>query len=172
MNWEAVTALSTALTGAVILITAVAGVAQLRQLRAQRRDTAAVELVRSFQDVTFAQVFPLIISLPLGLSASELRSLGARHEEAAQILGMRFELLGVLVHRRAISFDVAQDLTGGACIGIWHRLKGAVTDLRQEQGYPMYFEWFQWLAEQFEKHGKLRQTPAHLRFVDWDSTRG
>lgn len=171
MNWEAVTALSTALTGAVILITAVAGVAQLRQLRAQRRDTAAVELVRSFQDVTFAQVFPLIISLPSGLSASDFRSLGGRYEEAAQILGMRFELLGMLVHRRAISFDVAQDLAGGACIGIWHRLKDAVTDLRQEQSYPMYFEWFQWLAEQFEKHGKLGQTPAHLRFVDWDSMR-
>lgn len=172
MNWEAVTALSTALTGAVILITAVAGVAQLRQLRAQRRDTAAVELVRSFQDVAFAQVFPLVMSLPLGLSASDLRSRGARYEEAAQILGMRFELLGVLVHRRAIAFDVALDLTGGACIGTWHRLKGAVTDLRQEQGYPMYLEWFQWLAEQFEKREKLQQTPAHLRFVDWDSTRG
>jgi hypothetical protein len=171
MNWEAVTAVSTALMGFVILVTALIGVVQLRQLNAQRRDAAAVELVRLIQDADFIRAFRLITSLPPGISASDLRARGREYEEAAQVTASRFEILGTLVYRGAISFDVMEDLGRGATVLLWDRLAGFAIEVREKQKYPMYLEWFQWLAEQFVKRDQLGQTPAHIRHHDWTPPR-
>ncbi|HXW52307.1 MAG TPA: hypothetical protein VEJ41_09980, partial [Candidatus Acidoferrales bacterium] len=124
MNWEAVAALATTFTGGIILITAIVGVYQLRQLREQRRDSAAIELVRILQDTTFGRAFQAVLSLPPGVSASELRAHGAEMEEAATVLAFRFETLGVLVYRGTISFEVMDDLVGAGVVALWDRLKG------------------------------------------------
>lgn len=167
MNWEAVAALSTAFTGVVIGITALVAGDQLRQLRAQRRDAAAVELTRSLQDTDVIRAFRIISALPPGISASDLRARGAEYEEAAQLLGLRWEMLGVLVYRGTISFDVMEDLAGGATVTLWERLRDLASEIREFQNYPVYLEWFQWLAEQFTKRDRLHQTPAHVRHRDW-----
>ncbi len=167
MHWEAVTAWSTAFTGLVILTTALVGVNQLGQLRAQRRDTAAVELMRSLQDPDFSRALARILSLHPAMPAKDLRALGRDYVEAADILAMRFELLGVLVYRGAVSFEVTEDLGGGAVLAAWLRLKDLAFETRETQNYPMYLEWFQWLAEQFEKRDRLQQIPAYVRHRDW-----
>jgi hypothetical protein len=167
MSWEAVTALGTAGTTVVILVTAVAGVAQLRQLRAQRRDSAAVELMRSLQDSEFIRAFGLLIQLPAGVAAGDLRSRGSDYLNAAFVIGLRLEMLGVLVHRGAIAFDVTEDLAGGGIVSMWLRLKDFAQATREEQRYPMYLEWFQWLAEQYEKRDRLHQQPAFERHRAW-----
>ena len=95
-----------------------------------------------------------------------LRALGRDYVEAAHILAMRFELLGVLVYRGAVSFEVTEDLGGGAVLAAWLRLKDLAFEIRETQSYPMYLEWFQWLAEQFEKRDRLQQTPAYMRHRD------
>jgi hypothetical protein len=172
MGWEAITALSTAFTGLVILVTALVGANQLAQMRAQRRDAGAVELVRSIQDRDFTRAFALIISLPAGISGNELRGLGPDYIEAAQILAFRFEMLGVLVYRGAISFDITEDLVGGAIVSAWLRLKNIARETREVQGWPMYLEWFQWVAEQLERRGRLQQTPAHERYREWSPRAG
>lgn len=167
MTWEAVTAIATAFTGCVILITAIVGVYQLRQLRDQRRDSAAIELMRSLQDPTFARAFQLVLSLPAEVPASELQASGTNLDEAATILAIRFETLGLMVYRGAISFDVMEDLVGGVVLNIWNRLKDPICEIRTKKDWPMYCEWFQWLAEQLEKRGRLQEIPAHIRLRDW-----
>ncbi len=170
MSWDAITALSTAFTGGVILATAMVGVFQLRQLREQRRDSASIELMRSLQDTTFAEAFRMVLALPAVMPASEVLARDADLENAATILAFRFETLGLLVYRGAISFDVIEDLVGGAIVTIWHRLKDRICHVRAEKNWPTYCEWFQWLAEQFEKRGRLQQIPAHIRLRDWTAT--
>ena len=167
MSWEAVTAIATAFTGCVILITAVVGVYQLRQMRTQRSDSAAIELMRSLQDTTFARAFQLVSSLPTEMPALTQQMRDANLEEAATILAFRFETLGLLVYRGAISFDVMEDLMGGAVLTIWNRLKNRISEIRKEKDWPMYCEWFQWLAEQFERRGRLQEIPAHIRLRNW-----
>jgi hypothetical protein len=167
MNWDALTAVATAFTGCIIAITTLVGVYQLRQLREQRRDTAAIELMRSLQDTAFARAFLLILSLPAEMSEADARKHSSEVEEAAQILAFRFETIGLLVYRGTISFDVVEDLVGGAVVSIWYRLKDVTLRTREEKDWPMYCEWFQWLAEQFEKRGRLSQVPAHERLTEW-----
>ena len=167
MNWEALSAISAAFTACVILVTALVGVYQLRQLSEQRRDTAAIELMRSLQDVTFARAFSLILSLPEDISGTDLSKTSSEAEEAALILAFRFETLGMLVYRGTISFQVVEELVGGAVVGVWHRLKDFTLRTRVEKNWPAYCEWFQWLAEQLEKRERLHQIPAHVRLRDW-----
>jgi len=167
MNWEAVTALSTAFTGVVILITALVGVNQLGQMRRQRRDAGAVELVRSLQDQDFSRSFELIMGLAPDISSRELHALGHEYVAALTVIAFRFETLGALVYRDTISFDVTEDLIGGAVVSIWQRVRTIAKETREGQRWPMYLEWFQWLAEQFEKRGRLEKAPAHLSHRDW-----
>lgn len=171
MNWGAVTAVATVFTGCVIVVTAIVGVYQLRQLHEQRRASAAIELMRSLQDTTFASAFRLIFELPTGLSAAEFRARGPEFEEAAQILAFRFEPLGLLVYRGTISFEITEQLIGGAVMCLWERLKDITHKTREERKWPQYCEWFQWLAEQFEKRGRLEDIPAHVRLRDWNAPR-
>jgi hypothetical protein len=171
MSWEAITALGTVFTGVVIIATAIVGVGQLRQLYEQRRDAAAVELVRSLQDETFSHAFALIFSLPPEVSASDLRARGAEYEEAALVLSFRFEMLGVLIHRGTISFEVTEEVVGGGIVSVWRRLKEVIRETRVAMKWPAHLEWFQWLAEQFEKRGRLQQTPAYVRYRDWTPAR-
>lgn len=170
VNWEAVTAIATVFTGCVIAITALVGVYQLRQLQQQRRDSSAIELMRALQDTTFSHAFRIVLALPSGVQASELISAGPETEEAAQILAFRFETLGLMVYRGAIPFDVVEDLIGGGVVSTWGRLKDVVQQTREQKHWPMYCEWFQWLAEQFEKRGRLQQIPAHIRLKGWSPT--
>ncbi|MGC1381736.1 MAG: hypothetical protein WA814_12020, partial [Candidatus Baltobacteraceae bacterium] len=167
MNWEAVTAISTAFTGLVIVATATGGFAQIRQLREQRRDTASVELVRTFQDVDFVRAFDLVMALPEGLSADELREHGPEYLAAVRTVAIRFEMVGALVYRRTISFKITEEVCGGATVAAWHRLKAFVEAQRIERNHPMDMEWFEWLADQFEKRRYLTQTPARLREQHW-----
>jgi hypothetical protein len=46
-------------------------------------------------------------------------------------------------------------------------LKSTTLETRTSLGWPMFLEWFQWLAEQLEKRQRLEQTPAHVRLTDW-----
>jgi hypothetical protein len=168
MNWEAVGAISTAFTGVVIAVTAYFGAIQLRQFREQRRDAAAIELVRSIQDEAFSHAFRILNALPEGISGADLRARGATYEDAAQLMAFRVEMIGWLVHRGTISFNVVDDLVGGGVLSMWHRLNPWAVETRETQGYPIFLEWFQWLAEQFEKRGRLQRLGAHIRHRDWN----
>jgi hypothetical protein len=167
VSWEAVTAVGTIFTGLVILGTALIGLDQLRQLRTQRRDVAAVELVRSLQDEMFLDAYRSIFAAGDEEISPDPRRTNAQYNKAAVVLGFRFEMLGVLVYRGTIPFEIAEDLVGGFVLLAWKRLRNTTLETRTSLGWPMFLEWFQWLAEQLEKRQRLEQTPAHVRAADW-----
>src|SRR5208283_4201794 len=117
----------------VIAVTAYFGAVQLRQLRDQRRDAAAIELVRSIQDEAFSHAFRILNALPVGISGPDLRARGASYEDAAQLMSFRIEMIGWLVHRGTISFGVVDDLVGGGVVSMWNRLKGWALETRESQ---------------------------------------
>jgi len=49
---------------------------------------------------------------------------------------------------------------------MWHKLGPWLTQIRIEQSQPSWAEWFQWLAQQCERHKDQRE-PAYLKHVDW-----
>lgn len=147
------------------------GLAQIRQFQRQRLDAAAIELMRSIEDQQFTHAFRLIYQLPAGMPADDLRALGPDYEEAVLALGARFESMGLLVYRDSLPMHLVEEIIGGAVVLVWQRLRPWTEANRIEQGHPLLFEWFQWLAERLDERGRPTQTPAYERLRRWSPKR-
>lgn len=143
-------------------------VIQLLYIRGQRRDMVAVELARAFENSDFAHALLLVLSLPSGICADDLRKLDARYEEAAMLVSLTMESVGIMVHRRMVSLDMVWELMGGVILSTWDRLDVWAEDIRREQERGKFNEWIQWLVAQLRQHEKVSGVePAYIRYQDW-----
>jgi hypothetical protein len=143
-------------------------VVQLLHYRQQRRDLAAIELARSFQSPAFAQALRLVLSLPDGIGAEELRKRDPSYENAAIQVSLTLESVAIMVHRRVVELDIAWDLMGGVLLDIWDKLAVWVGDIRAEQRQGKFDEWLEWLADQMRRRKVETGTPpAYHLYRDW-----
>ncbi len=143
-------------------------VIQLLHFRQQRRDMASIELARSFENPEFARALRLVLSLPDGISAEKLRAKDLRYEDAAMLVSLTLESVGIMVHRRIVSLDMVWELMGGVSQTAWGKLSGWAGDIRREQGQEKFDEWTQWLALQMERYeGDSGGEPAYRRYQSW-----
>lgn len=161
MNWETLSQMAQVLEGIAVFAAIIFGYVQLKQYRQQRNDAAAMELMRSFNDVEFIDAFRSIYFTP------EDQRQGREFEHFALQISTRFETLGQAAYRETIPFHMVEDLVGGAVVGLWQRLKPFILNARKEQNDPLFMEWFQWLAERLEARGSLEEAPAFIREKDW-----
>lgn len=146
------------------------GLVQLAEFRKRRRTQAAAELCRTFMEPELARAITLLRSLPDGAGVEEFRARGPEYEEAAQIVGMSFETMGLLVHENIASFRIVQELTGGLLLMMWRKIGTWVQETRIAHGNPRFGEWVQWLAERIEER-EADMRPAHEIHRDWSKHR-
>jgi hypothetical protein len=146
-----------ALVGAVVF-----AALQVRQTNQQRKEQAAIELVRSMQSNEWISSVGPISQLPLHGSAV----LTEGQAGAATALALRIEAMGYLVYRRAVSIDLVDDLVGGMTRTAWDRLAPWVQKYRADSGNQKAFDWFQWLAERLAER-TTSPTPAYQAYRDW-----
>ena len=159
-------ALAEILGGATILVGVVFAAVELVEFRRRRRAEVATELFRRFAQPELGRAITLIKRLPDGISIEELESMGGEYEEAAQIVAMAFESMGLLVFREMASFRMIQELTGGLLLMMWRKLEGWIKATREVQGNPRFAEWVQWLAERLDER-EADMVPAYLAHADW-----
>ena len=143
------------------------GIIQLRQHRIQRRELALLECARSFEDEDFTEAYRLISELPAGMTKAEFDKLDEKYESAAMRVGMKFETMGLLVHRGVIPIDAMSDLVGGAALAIWLVIAPWVEETRTQRSHPTFWEWYQWLVERLVERGRTDRQPAYVTEVDW-----
>jgi len=151
----------------VIVFGLIFGLIQLKQNRAQRRDLAIFECAHSFEDEDFTEAYRLISELPTGMSKAQLDELDEKYESAAVRVGMKFETVGLLVHRGVIPIDVMEDLVGGAALTIWRVIEPWVEETRIHRSHPTFWEWYQWLVERLIERGKKEREPAFKTHAHW-----
>jgi hypothetical protein len=140
---------------------------QMRQIRRQRRELAAIELFRSFGSPQFSAAFRAVLSLPEGLSMAEIKARYPGREDAAMLISTTMENIGVMTFQRIIPFLVVNNLVGASTIVLWRKLARWAEDYRDEHGEPKLFEWFQWLAEKLDDCKTCGQTPAYEAYRAW-----
>ena len=141
---------------------------ELMNARRQRRDIATIELARVFDNPEFARALLLVLSLPSGIGAEELRKRESQYEEAAMLVSLTLESVGILVHQRMVTLDLVWELMGGTILITWEKLESWAKEIRREQKREKFDEWIQWLVVQLRRHEKiLGVEPAYLRFEDW-----
>ncbi len=142
-------------------------VLQMRQIRQQRRELAAIELFRFFASPRFTQAYRTILHMPDGMSAEDIRTKQAKLEEAAMLISNTMENIGVMTFQRIVPFLIVRNLLGSSVVILWRKLEDWAIDLRKELDSPDAFEWFQWLAERLEEYEPKDAEPAYQAFKSW-----
>jgi len=138
-------------------LSVIAGIAfaivQLQQFRKQRRELAAVELIRGWQTPEFTKALNTLQMLPDPAQSAKLRDQGANLENMAFLVGMFFESAGVMVNRKLIPLDVVDDLMGGVTRVVWCKAFVWIEEVREIN--PCAFEWWEWLTQQLDERAPL-----------------
>jgi len=142
-------------------------VIQMRQLRQQRRELAAIELFRFFGSPQFSHAYREILRMPDGLSIEALRAHSDEAENCAMTISTTMENIGVMMYQRIVPSAVVKNLMGTSAILLWRKLESFVAEVRSDVDNPGAFEWFQWLAETLEKFEDGDQPPAYEAHKDW-----
>ena len=72
---------------------------------------------------------------------------------------------------RIVPLKTVDDLVGGTVRVAWRNLRQYVQFERDRAGSQKSWEWFQWLAEQLERHGTSRtnlKTGAYVAYRGWN----
>jgi hypothetical protein len=143
-------------------------VMQMRQIKQQRRELAAIELFRFFGNPKFTAAYKLILYLPDDTPVDDIRSnVQPGLEDAAMLISATMENIGVMTYQRIVPFVVVNHLIGATTPVLWRKLEQWVEALRAEQNSPGAFEWFQWLAERLTEYQSVDPGPAYIAHRDW-----
>jgi len=142
-------------------------VLQMRQIRQQRRELAAIELFRFFASPRFTQAYRTILHMPDGMSAEDIRTKQAKLEDAAMLISNTMENIGVMTFQRIVPFLIVRNLLGSSVVILWRKLEDWAIDLRKELDSPDAFEWFQWLAERLQEYEPDDAEPAYQAYKSW-----
>ena len=141
---------------------------QLRQYRRDRRRSAAVELLHSFQTPAFAEALNIVYNLPDGLSREELERRLQGRFHLVYALMTTWESLGILVYMGELDLALVEDFFSGPILISWRKLQGHVQDERAALGRDTVEEWFQWLAERMRaRESVTAAVPAYVEHRDW-----
>ena len=142
-------------------------VLQMRQIRQQRRELAAIELFRFFASPRITEAYRTVLHLPDNMTAEDIRANKARIEDAVMLISTTMENIGVMTFQRIVPFLVVSNLVGSSVVILWRKLEQWTLALREELEMPNAFEWFQWLAERLEQYQPDNSKPAYDAFKTW-----
>lgn len=150
--------------GAFTLVSgATFGVIQLVEYRRRRRFSVAADLCRAFTQPELARAVVLLMSLPDRQSLKDFESSEPRYCEAALVVLMTYETMGLLVQKRIASFQIVQELTGGLLLTLWDKLDLLVHQTRETTGNKRFAEWVEWLVNRIRAR-ESEMKPAYVRF--------
>src|SRR5438132_9472193 len=127
----------------------------MRHARKEREERAAFVAVQAILTPAFMRSMVLVQAIPEGSTAAKIEA-DPRVLEAAQSIGLILEGLGYTVFARMVPLNVVDELLGGTVRVAWRKLHGYVEYERERSGSQKNWEWFQWLAQQIDRHSKAR----------------
>ncbi len=145
------------------------GLIEMRRARRDREERAAFTAVQALMSPEWMSSSMIVASIPDGTSAAEIEN-DPRTLEAALKIATIMEGLGYSVFARIVPLSVADDLIGGMARLAWRKFKPFVEVERARTGTQNSWEWFQWLAEQLDRHGKSKTNlalGAAVAYRDW-----
>lgn len=139
-------------------------VIQLRQSDIQRRDHAAVDIVRTVQTQEVRRAVRQVFSLPLHADP-QLIVKNKEMLEAALAVDSACEMWGCMVYEGIVDHKMLDRMVGGWVRGSWSRLHLWVEQERTETGNVNVGEWWQWLFELLEAVPDAgKQKGAHVAY--------
>ena len=142
------TALDIVTTLAVVLAV-VFGLIELRHAVRDRRDHAAVDIVRTVQTQEVRRAVERVLKLPDDADPDVIRG-DPVMLDAALAVDSACEMWGSMVFEGVVDLHLLDRMVGGWVRGTWSRLRRWVEAERAENRNPNVGEWWQWLYARLE----------------------
>lgn len=126
------------------------GLVQLRQAVRNRRDYAAVDIVRTVQTQEVRSAIRRIFDLPLDADPETIRG-NPEVLTAALAVDSACEMWGCMVFEGVVHHKIVDRMVGGWIRGSWERLHVWVESEREVARNVNVGEWWQWLYELLER---------------------
>lgn len=167
MAWDLNTVANVS-TALAVLAALVFGILQIRQMERKRRDTVAVEAVRTVQSEHIGSAVQTVLSMPDELSEKVVAKAGPEAIRALATVESAFDTLGWLVYRRVVGLHEIEDLWGGEIRAIWTKVKALALARRETTGSNRHFEWTQWMVERMDQYPSVgKRAGAFVSHRDW-----
>jgi hypothetical protein len=154
--------------GALLLISGVIFLIEVRHYRQQRQETASMEIMRAFQSPDFTRALRLIMDYEQECRRCREEVMPQELQDAAMLVSTTLEAVGLMVYQRIVPFRLVQQLMGGTIQASWRVLSLHTNYTREELCRPSVHEWFQWLAERLDEHPEyLDEVGAYAKYQDW-----
>ena len=160
--------------GALLVIIGVLfALIEIRHLRQQRQETAAMEIMRAFQSPDFTKALRLVMDFEQECSACRDESISQELQDAAMLVSTTLESIGLMVYQRIVLFGLVQQLMGGTIQASWRALRPHTELLREKLCRPSIHEWFQWLSERLSEFPEYRdEEGAYSKYLSWKPEKG
>ena len=166
MDLSTLANIATALT---VITGVVFGLVEAHRARHARQERAAFAAVRAILTPQWMASMIIVHGIPDNCEPAKIEA-DQRVLTAAHAVAITLEGLGYSVYARVVPLPVVADLVGGTVRLAWRKLRPYAEAERARSGSHKTFEWFQWLAEQLERHspGKTNlQLGAYEAYPDW-----
>jgi hypothetical protein len=137
-------------TSVAVIVAVAFGLAELRRATRDRRDRAAVEIVRSIQTQETFRAVGRVMNLPDDADPELIRS-DAATVDAAMLVYFACEMMGSMVFERVVDLHTLDRMVGGWVRATWVRLRRWIESERGDDRNPNVGEWWQWLYERLEE---------------------
>jgi hypothetical protein len=155
--------------GAFLVVTGIFfGLIEVRHYRQQRQETAAMEIMRSFQSLDFNRALRLVMDFEQECQQCGKQSMPQELQNAAMVVSTTLEAVGLMVYQRIVPFRLVQQLMGGTIQASWRVLQPHTEWLREKLCRPSIHEWFQWLGERLDEYPEYRdEVGAYSKYRGW-----
>ena len=151
-------------TAIAVVIGIIFGLIELHQATRNRRDHAAVDIVRTVQTHEVRQAVRKIFDLPLDADPQLIRN-DPELLAAALAVDSACEMWGCMVFEGVVAHQLLDRMVGGWVRGTWARLRAWVESERVETQSVNVGEWWQWLYELLEADPDLgKKLGAHISY--------
>ena len=123
------------------------GAWQIRAAARARATQVSLHLVEMLNSRDLMEGLSALNDLPEGLSWPELQTQLGERWFAVFTLINTLDGLGILVFRKEVALDVADDFFHHAVAIVWQKARAAIIDRRQQPGRETGFRFLEWLAE-------------------------
>lgn len=139
-------------------------VIQLRQSNIQRKDHAAVDIVRTVQTQEVRQAVRLVFTLPQDADPALIND-NKEMLNAALAVDSACEMWGCMAFEGVVDHKMLDRMVGGWVRGTWVRLHLWVEQERVTAGNVNVGEWWQWLFELLEADpDEAKKVGAHVAY--------
>ena len=136
-------------TMVAVVVGVVFGLVELRHAVRDRRDHAAVDIIRTVQTQEVRRAVGRVFRLPVDADPALIRADSKLLDDALAV-DSACEMWGSMVFEGIVDLHLLDRMVGGWVRGSWPRLRRWVEAERTETRNPNVGEWWQWLYERLE----------------------